>query len=117
MRNNYALLMGLYILMELKFKEKNMDVIKLKRIATSSLIISGMLLTTPTLAASSCKGMIESDCAGTASCRWIDSYTRKDGITINAYCRSKPKSKLAGEKAVDKKVVEKKPVEKTKTAS
>ncbi len=48
----------------------------------------------PAGAASPCKGLDESACKGSEACRWIASYTTKNGNTVSAYCRSagnKPK--------------------------
>lgn len=37
--------------------------------------------------ASSCKGLEESACGARTDCRWIDGYTRKDGVSVSGYCR------------------------------
>lgn len=79
-----------------------MDILKSKPILMGGLIISAVMLSVPSFAANSCKGMVQSDCKAETSCRWIDSYTRKDGKTINAYCRSNPKSKSVVKKAAKK---------------
>jgi len=39
--------------------------------------------------AADCKGMEKSKCESNGSCTWVDSYKRKDGATVNGYCRSK----------------------------
>ena len=102
-----------------------MDIIKSTSMMVGALVVSGLLLTTPVSAASACKGLAQSDCDSSVSCRWIDGYTRKDGKTVSAYCRtgSKAKSvvkKTAEKKEADKKEADKKEVDKTdktKTAS
>ena len=38
-------------------------------------------------AASQCKGLSQSVCASDSSCRWVDSYVRKDGREVSAHCR------------------------------
>jgi hypothetical protein len=43
------------------------------------------------LAASPCKGMALEACASDAQCAWVDSYTRKDGRTVAAHCKLKPR--------------------------
>ena len=47
-----------------------------------------LLLPVSAIAASQCKGMAQTDCAGTEQCRWVDSYVRKDGREVNGYCRT-----------------------------
>ncbi len=47
----------------------------------------------PSFAASACKGLEQSECVESTSCGWVNSYTRKDGRTVNAFCRTKAKKK------------------------
>lgn len=49
-------------------------------------------------AASACKGLSESACGANPSCAWMEGYTRKDGVKVSAYCRSKTQA-AGGEKA------------------
>lgn len=45
----------------------------------------------PSLAASPCKGMAQGACVSDAQCAWVDSYARKDGRTVAAHCKLKPR--------------------------
>ena len=49
-----------------------------------SLLISGSIS-----AASACKGLDSDACGASASCGWVESYQRKDGRTVKAFCRTK----------------------------
>lgn len=40
-----------------------------------------------------CKGMENAQCASSEDCSWVQAYERKDGRTVSAFCRSKPKPK------------------------
>ena len=52
----------------------------------------------PALAASECKGLAQDVCVTNENCRWMDGYTRKDGIQVSSHCRlSKPRKKDASE--------------------
>ncbi len=53
----------------------------------ASLAFSGQAL------ASSCKGLESSACGNSASCTWVDGYTRKDGRKVSSFCRAKPSPK------------------------
>jgi hypothetical protein len=55
---------------------------------------AALLLAVPFFAATgavqaACKGMPEAGCAGDAACTWVSAYTRKDGIAVNGYCRTR----------------------------
>lgn len=43
-------------------------------------------------AESVCKGMSQSSCSSKDVCTWVNGYTRKDGVKVKGYCRSKGKS-------------------------
>ena len=46
------------------------------------------LFATPAISAPSvCKGLDEAACAAQAECRWMDGYTRKDGVQVSSHCR------------------------------
>ena len=51
----------------------------------------------PQLAAeeSPCKGLEESACEAKDACRWVEGYTRKDGVKVSSHCRKGAKSKGA----------------------
>ena len=40
------------------------------------------------MAASQCKGLAQQQCAGVASCLWVDGYKRSDGREVSGYCRA-----------------------------
>lgn len=62
----------------------------------------GLVLGSPgvTLAESACKGLSEQVCAANTACIWASGYTRKDGVTVAAYCRAKGASQGAESPAV-----------------
>lgn len=37
-----------------------------------------------------CKGAEKSLCVNNESCRWVNSYTRSDGVQIKGHCRALP---------------------------
>jgi hypothetical protein len=41
-------------------------------------------------AESACKGLESRPCQKDDRCSWVESYTRKDGVKVSAYCKSKP---------------------------
>lgn len=52
----------------------------------------------PAMGASECKGLAQDVCVTNENCRWMDGYTRKDGIQVSSHCRlSKPRKKDAAE--------------------
>ena len=54
-------------------------------------------------AASACKGLELSVCQSTESCGWVNSYTRKDGREVKAFCRTKSKNSVS--KSAEKEAV------------
>ena len=38
---------------------------------------------------SACKGFSESDCVSKDACTWVEGYTKKNGVKVDAYCRVK----------------------------
>jgi len=67
--------------------------------------------TTPVQAAAECKGLSKSACERRDDCVYVNSYTRKDKIKVDAYCRAKggkgKKKTTKAKKTVKKKVKEK----------
>ncbi len=60
-------------------------------VVTAIAIIVGTLgLNVSTLAAD-CKGQNQAQCGSLQSCSWVDTYKRKDGRTVNGFCRTKGK--------------------------
>lgn len=41
-------------------------------------------------AQAACKGSAQSACEKDPSCSWVKGYTRKDGVEVSPYCKSKP---------------------------
>lgn len=42
-------------------------------------------------AASPCKGLAQDLCAADAQCAWVEGYMRKDGRSVAAHCKLKPR--------------------------
>lgn len=54
------------------------------------------LFATPAISAPSvCKGLDEAACTAQAECRWMDGYTRKDGVQVSSHCRKGAKKDAA----------------------
>jgi hypothetical protein len=52
----------------------------------------------PALGASECKGLAQDVCTTNEQCRWMEGYTRKDGVQVSSHCRlSKPRKKDAAD--------------------
>ncbi|MGQ9830795.1 MAG: hypothetical protein ACUVQI_04135 [Thermochromatium sp.] len=48
----------------------------------------------PVLSASECKGLSQEACIANEQCRWMEGYTRKDGVQVSSHCRlAKPRPK------------------------
>ena len=64
-------------------------------------------------AASQCKGLDNNACNQNSACGWVESYQRKDGLEVNAFCRTSTKGKAkkvadsSVDKSADKKAVKK----------
>ena len=57
-------------------------------ISLTSAAILGVLAAAPASAADShCKGLAQAQCGTTEGCGWVDTYTRKDGKTVEGYCK------------------------------
>ncbi len=57
-------------------------------ISLTSAALLGVLATAPAGAADShCKGLAQAQCGTTEGCGWVDTYTRKDGRTVEGYCK------------------------------
>ena len=65
-------------------------------------LFSGLLLSGSINAASACKGLDNTACGASASCGWVESYQRKDGRTVKAFCRTKSVSKAKASEASSK---------------
>ncbi len=59
----------------------------------ASSLLASLVISSPVSAASACKGLDSSACSASASCGWVDSYQRKDGRTVKAFCRTKSGAK------------------------
>ena len=67
---------------------------------TSNSLLTTILLatflvssTTSAETPSQCKGLENNACVTANSCSWVEGYERKDGRKVNAFCRTKAKSK------------------------
>lgn len=67
-------------------------------VLTSSLFASLMIASSAS-AASACKGLENSACSENSACGWVNSYQRKDGRTVKAFCRTKSGAKRSGAKS------------------
>ena len=57
-------------------------------ISLTSVALLGLLNAVPAGAADShCKGLAQAQCGTTAGCGWVDTYTRKDGRSVEGYCK------------------------------
>ncbi len=64
----------------------------------ASSLLASLVIANPVSAASACKGLDNSACSASASCGWVDSYQRKDGRTVKAFCRTKSVAKRSSAK-------------------
>lgn len=55
--------------------------------------------------AAACKGLESGPCQRSDSCSWVKPYTRKSGVKVSGYCKSKPSKsrKSDGKKTESKK--------------
>jgi len=68
-------------------------------VVSASLIIGLALASSPTQAASACKGLDTKACGSSSSCQWINGYERKDGRTVSSFCRTKAKARTSAKVA------------------
>ncbi len=54
-------------------------------------MIGGTLGMSASTLAADCKGQSQAQCGSLQSCSWVDTYKRKDGRTVNGFCRTKGK--------------------------
>ncbi len=59
-------------------------------ITAATLLFTGLLLSTPALSATACKGQSQTSCSNSTSCYWVDAYKRSDGASVKGHCRAKP---------------------------
>ena len=64
--------------------------VKKTSITTLAIVVAATatIFSTNSFAANTCKGLESSACDTSSSCRWVESYQRKDGRKVNAFCRS-----------------------------
>ena len=54
--------------------------------------------------AAACKGLESGPCQKNDSCSWVKPYTRKNGVKVTGYCKSKPtKTSKSGSKTTESK--------------
>ena len=58
-------------------------------------------------AAAECKGKTKSACSRDNTCVYVGSYTRSDGVKVDAYCRNKGGNASAAKKSKTKKTAKK----------
>lgn len=68
------------------------------RSAKTALLAGALMLglafaSSPVNAASACKGLDNNACSESAACGWVESYERKDGRVVKAFCRTKAKGR------------------------
>ena len=63
-----------------------------RSISAAAFIALALLTSGQATAASQCKGLANATCTANSACGWVQSYERKDGKTVNAFCRTKAKS-------------------------
>ncbi len=72
------------------------------RTACSAALAAVFALSSMTIqAASDCKGLEETACAGNPACTWTKGYTRSDGKAVAAYCKAKTGNKASAETAAN----------------
>ena len=85
---------------------------KIKAVQLDPVLISVALGTAlalssgPINAASQCKGLENSACRANTSCSWVEGYKRKDGKSVNSFCRAKAKPKALTKKSTGNKTTE-----------
>ena len=78
----------------------NKNVVSVRKLSAAGLFAIAILSSSQVSAASACKGLDNKSCAEQSSCGWVQSYERKDGRTVNAFCRTKARG--GSNKASDK---------------
>lgn len=63
-------------------------------ITAATLLFTGLLLSTPALSATACKGQSQTSCSNSTSCYWVDAYKRSDGASVKGHCRAKPNASI-----------------------
>lgn len=71
------------------------NVPSVRNISSAALIAVALLTGGQAMAASQCKGLANAACDANTACGWVQSYERKDGRTVKAFCRTKAKSSKA----------------------
>ena len=60
-----------------------------KHSAAAAVAATILLVHQAPVSAADCKGLEKNQCDSNGSCTWVDSYTRKDGVKVDGYCRKK----------------------------
>lgn len=68
----------------------------------ASSLLASLIIASSAPAASACKGLDNSACSASISCGWVESYQRKDGRTVKAFCRTNSGAKKAQASKVTK---------------
>jgi len=64
------------------------------RSASWTMLVLALSTSLSATAASQCKGLDVEACKSNTACGWIESYTRKDGKEIKAFCRTSLKGQI-----------------------
>lgn len=72
-----------------------MDILKKDMFKKAAITVATLVIFPAAFSAENvCKKLSKEQCdVKTQSCTWVESYERKDGKTVAAYCRKKPESK------------------------
>ena len=80
---------------------------KFRKFGSIALVGLAIGLTGSALAAdSACKGFSKSDCASKDACTWVEGYTTKKGVKVDAYCRVKSTKTQGGDNTSKKTTTE-----------
>lgn len=81
---------------------------KFRKFGSIALVGLAVGVTGSTLAAdSACKGFSKSECVSKDSCTWVEGYTTKKGVKVDAYCRVKSSKPKGGDSTTKKTTTEK----------
>lgn len=70
----------------------------------SALAAGSLFFSVNSVAANACKGLSNTACTNSDSCRWVNGYERKDGRKVKSFCRSySSKKKVSKAKKVKQK--------------
>lgn len=81
---------------------------KFRKFGNVALLGLAVGLAAPALAADgACKGVSKSECESKDACTWVEGYTTKKGVKVNAYCRVKSTKTQGGDNTTKKTTTDK----------